>query len=654
MKQTTLDLNGPILSFVQQPESVSICAGIAATFVGIATASFPTQTPANPASNTGTLSYQWYAEGYGALSDGSFLGATIAGSATTTLTVSGVDSPTTSGISFYVGVDYVPSAYSQPVGSAVTVGTGRSTANAINEILNSNSAVLVVYPDISITSQPTEQTVAQGRDAIFSVSATSTDPSQDNFSYQWTANGTNLSNGNTTVNGNIVDSASGVTSPQLTISSTTIGIQTVGCIVSHPTACNSPIFTNSVNFNVVSARQIINFEEYTGGQGIIKTEHNLFNGEYSFVKRASLISFYASEKDLDVEMDVYAAAGSSYGSNLGGEGGFSRVRFKMPKDVEFTIAGFNFSETAFIYRGTRLMMVVGAGGFAGPNGPGGPGGGVGIAGGSGLGRGGGSGGPLFAAGTLPQDGLFGSSTGSTPRAPFPLGGRVSRCSMGYWQKRGYSACQDVSSVIGDVKFYLADGTQVNNSASIYRGYGAGLGYRQNAGGGDYGARGGTGATGGSGGVSGGGGGGASGYHDGTIEVIQSTLGGNTNTSAFITIREAQAGPRGFTTNGIYLDLTQFPASDLSLNISTSEESGIFHYINIPGIDNIPENLGSRNYTVQGGRVYGPCTAPNGNLYIGSETPVGGTTNLVVEEGGDDWNDMILSVNQGFFRRISAI
>ena len=60
-KQTTLDLNGPILSFVQQPESITVCAGSAATFVGIATATFLTLGDIeNPASSTGNIAYRWY------------------------------------------------------------------------------------------------------------------------------------------------------------------------------------------------------------------------------------------------------------------------------------------------------------------------------------------------------------------------------------------------------------------------------------------------------------------------------------------------------------------------------------------------------------------------------------------------------------------
>ena len=120
-KQTSLDLNGPILSFVQQPQSVSVSDSGSATFVGIATALFPVQDPPNPATNTGTLSYRWYADGFGLLTDGTFQGASITGSGTTTLTITNAKSPTANGLRLFVDVDYVPSAYAQPVGSAVTV-----------------------------------------------------------------------------------------------------------------------------------------------------------------------------------------------------------------------------------------------------------------------------------------------------------------------------------------------------------------------------------------------------------------------------------------------------------------------------------------------------------------------------------------------------
>lgn len=522
-KQTSLDLNGPILSFIQQPVGVGIPDSGSATFVGIATAFFPEQDPPNPASNTGTLSYRWSVEGFGPLTDGTFQGATITGSGTTTLTITNATSPIANGLRLFVGVDYVPSAYSQPVGSAVTVGTGRSTGNAVNEILNSNTATLTVFPVLTVAQQPTAQTAAQTRPATFTTLGGLTDTTQGSISYRWQLNGNDLSD-STTVTG------SGTTS--LSVSLPNIGINTVRARLTHPTA--GSIFTNTVNFTIVDARQIITFEQYEGSSAII-TNVNLFDGDFSLPRGGGLVGFYAPERDINVEMDIFAAAGRDNGGFRGGEGGFSRVRFRLPQNVEFLIAGFNFGETGFIYRRSTLMLIVGAGGLAGPGGNGGSGGGIGVAGGNGSGRGGGTGAAVVADGALGQNGVFGSTANvnQRPRAAFPGGGRALSCPIGeYWRNQGFSPCQNM----GNVQFRLANGTIVSNSATISRGFKAGYGVRQTAGAGDSGAIGGTGATGGNGGTGGGGGGGGSGYQDGSIEVVQTTLGGNTSTSARIIVR----------------------------------------------------------------------------------------------------------------------
>ena len=525
-KQTSLDLNGPILSFVEQPQSASICDSESVTFVGIATALFPVQDPPNPSSNTGTLAYRWHAAGFGPLNNGPFRGATVTGTATTTLTVSNAKSPDTNLTNFFLTVDYVPSAYVQPVGSEVNVGTARSTGNAINEVLNSNTASLTVFPVLSVATQPTDQTAAQTRTATFTTLGALTDTTQGSISYRWQLNGNDLSDSSTVT-------GSGTTS--LSVSLPNIGINTVRARLTHPTSCSSPIFTNTVNFNVVDARQIITFEQYTGGSSAIITPVNLFDGEFSLPRGGTLVSFYAPEKDIDLEMDIFAAAGGNNGSFRGGEGGFSRVRFRLPQNVEFLIAGFNFGETGYIYRRSSLMLIVGAGGWAGPSGNGGRGGGIGIAGENGFGRGGGIGGPVVFDGSLGQNGVFGStaSLNQRPRAAFPNGGRTLSCPIGeYWRNQGFSPCTNM----GNVQFFLANGTRVTNSATISRGFKAGFGIRQTAGAGDSGAKGGTGATGGNGGTGGGGGGGGSGYQDGSIEVVQSILGGNKDTIAKIIVR----------------------------------------------------------------------------------------------------------------------
>ena len=150
---TTLDLNGPILSYTQQPvglttESSSI------NLVGIATA-LPV--------GTGSISYQWYEVGYGPIASGS----SITGTATTTLTLNELNF-NDSGREFYLEAGYNASAYG--VGP-ITAGTARSTGNAVNAPLNSDTVEIQVGPTIVILQQPTNTTIALNNDANFSVLA---------------------------------------------------------------------------------------------------------------------------------------------------------------------------------------------------------------------------------------------------------------------------------------------------------------------------------------------------------------------------------------------------------------------------------------------------------------------------------------------------
>ena len=100
---TTLDLNGPILSYTTQPvglttESSSI------NLVGIATAL--------PEGGTGDIAYQWYEIGHGPIASGS----TITGTGTTTLTLNELNF-NDSGREFFLEASYTSSAYqtSSPV-----------------------------------------------------------------------------------------------------------------------------------------------------------------------------------------------------------------------------------------------------------------------------------------------------------------------------------------------------------------------------------------------------------------------------------------------------------------------------------------------------------------------------------------------------------
>ena len=476
MKQTTLDLNGPILSFTTNPVGVASTGvnigstgGGTATFTGIATATFP-----NAASNTGSIAYQWYDQN-GAISNGTY----VTGAATTTLTISNLITPTDHNRQIYVVADYVPSAYGQ---GPITAGTARSTGNAINDPISSNVGILTVFPVLSITTQPIETTVIENVTAIFSVVAASSDTSQGTVSYQWSLNGTDLTDSST---------VSGSSTPNLNISSSQVGVSTVQVKITNSIASNSPIYSNVVDFGVIPLRKLINIEKYdTTSSTAELSSHDLLNeGEFTILSQyntsgTSLISLYAPELDINVEMDIYGGAGANSGSYTGGQGGYSRIRFTMKKNEEYTFAGLDIvNKCPFIYRKGSLIAVVGRGGDAAPGGNGGAGGGVNVVGASGGGRGAGSGGSFVSAGTLSPNGIFGSASNLTPISPDTkatgqTGGRTIPCPKGnYWLSQGKSPCSDV----GISKIYLGNGTLVSNSASITRGFKSGYDIRQTAG-----------------------------------------------------------------------------------------------------------------------------------------------------------------------------
>ena len=150
---TTLDLDGPILSYTQQPTGIST-DGSSATLVGIATA-LPV--------GTGSISYQWYESGYGPISTSS----TITGTATTALTLTQLNY-NDHGREFYLEASYDASAYGTGL---ITAGTARSTGNALNAPLNSDTAKLSLGPYIIILQQPVSSTTTINNDARFNVLA---------------------------------------------------------------------------------------------------------------------------------------------------------------------------------------------------------------------------------------------------------------------------------------------------------------------------------------------------------------------------------------------------------------------------------------------------------------------------------------------------
>ena len=173
---TKLDLNGPILGFSTNPVGVGTTDGGSVTLTGIATAEFP-----NAANNDGTISYRWYREGVGALSDGT----NISGSGTTTVTLSNLQTPDDNGAEFFLRADYVPAQ--------------RTTGNAVNEPLDSDTATVTVDPLIRITTQPTNRQSLINTDTNFSVVSNLSDSTNENpLTFQWSLQGNDIDDGTVT------------------------------------------------------------------------------------------------------------------------------------------------------------------------------------------------------------------------------------------------------------------------------------------------------------------------------------------------------------------------------------------------------------------------------------------------------------------------
>ncbi len=567
---TGLDLNGPDLSFTTNPVGVATSTAGTATFTGIATASFTTVGDvSNSPDNLGIVTYQWYKVGLGSLTDGTTLGAgiSVAGAQTSTLTITSLTNDINQG-EFYLQVDYVPTFV---VGVASTSLGGYSTGNASNEPLNSDTVILTVYPEITIVDQPTQTTVASGATHTFSVHATATDGSNSDLSYKWQQNGTDLVDSST---------VAGSATTQVSISSTTVGVSTIRCKITHPTANPSPVYSNSVDDEIVSPRPIIAYETFSENSTTLNSSgnHDLTDGSLSFRADTSAatrsITIYPSEKDTEVKITMGGSAGGAQRGNLGGEGGLSVFKITLVKDVEYTIKlgtpfGTNlppmggaveddnstgsFSDrgggggSAVLYRKANVVAVCGGGGGGSSSGKGGSGGGVGVAGEGGHSINGGGGGARISTGEMGTSGSYATEDIGTVTTSLTLtsssneGGYMPKCTIGdYYAEQGFAPCEDVGTVVART----FEGDVIYGSGEISRGYKAGSGYRQN--GGNAGARsgaGGAGARGGDGPSTGWQrpGGGGSGYSNGEVTLLTSgsldtgtRLGGNSDT-AFITI-----------------------------------------------------------------------------------------------------------------------
>ena len=552
-KQTTLDLGGPKLGFTTDPQDLSVNIGSGATFVAIGTATYDLNIPAQFATNTGIITFRWYVDGAQVFDNNVF-----SGTGTTTLQISN----NTIGRNVFCEADYIPSAYGLP-GVAVTVGSARSTGNAINEPIRSASATLFIIPELSIVTQPEEIVFATGTATTIGVNASLTNNSLDGFGYQWSIGDTELTDGTADYEGaNLTVSGSNENVVTLTANSISETIFTsTKVVVSNSNAFNTPLTSDTKDVTIFPARPIIKIEQISNSNTATLSEHNLSpneDGEITFTDAthpANQICIFSPEQNLSLEMELFGGKGLTFnegtninsqfpgGNTAAGEGGYSKIRFTMEKNVEYIITGlYDTMNAPFIYRKSNLIACVGEGGDGGQLGDGGDGGGVNIEGENGSGTDAGNGGISIDAGNLTDSGIFGTQFEFGAGQPlyaedfrYPTGdtrgGRSVKCSKGiYYRNEGFTSCQDV----GTVKFRLSDGTEVSNTAEIERGFKAGYNIMET--GGDKttgdGGNGGNGATGGNAGGSGGGGGG-SGYHDGSVSVISTQQGGSTDAAKVI-------------------------------------------------------------------------------------------------------------------------
>jgi hypothetical protein len=280
---TSLFLNGPKVGIVTDPQDQQDIIGIA-TFTGIATATFP---DSNFDLDGGSIAFKWYFDGSQILdtSEDSTSNAEIVGfsSATgtgSTITISGLtNSDNTKEV--YFTADYVPSAYSQPAGSAVTAGTARSTGNAFNEPIQSGIATVTVKPYIEITSQPEGVVVGQTFEASYSIAARTT-PGNGSVNYQWQLNGNDLSNGTTTTTVNTA--ATGQIQITNSVNSTTE-------VIDFSQVSTYKAFTPEVTYTLVANANITTklFAQGGGGGGsdvrtVRGSKGGIAEGTFTFVK----------------------------------------------------------------------------------------------------------------------------------------------------------------------------------------------------------------------------------------------------------------------------------------------------------------------------------------------------------------------------------
>ena len=430
----------------------------------------------------------------------------------------------------------------------------------------------------------------------------------------------------------------------LTINAEATANGTIRCKCTATDVQQSPVFSNTVSYVVVEPRSLIEIETYNYNDATATfSEFDLANGDLTIDYASytgNAVCLYSGDKDIDVEIEMYGGKAST-SSRPGGQGGYSKIRFTMERNVEHVLTGlFSAVNAPFLYRKATLIACVGAGGQGAGN-RGGNGGGIGIAGApSGSADGGravkAGAGNLVARFGSKFDGaaLTGGLVGTDTQADGRDGGDSIPCTKGvYWREQGKAPCDDV----GTVKFRTPNGTEISNTATIARGYKSGYNAIQTAGAGEnaQSGDGGCGYVGGDGGDDGGGGGGGTGYTDGSVTVIDTQQGGS-DRAANIIIRIAD--PNTIDPSTVLQDVifTVGRSAAFSNVITFAKESG-----NGPDRIVFGPNSGTVTASMGAGAIYNLESttingAPGGSLRLSG-------AQLQLEDSSDgDFNDLTVT------------
>ena len=309
---------------------------------------------------------------------------------------------------------------------------------------------------------------------------------------------------------------SGTKGSTLTVKADYETVENLYCVVSSPQSSNSPLTTNTVQFSSYSniANKILNLEKVNWDDGTstaLLSSMDLNNGEVVLNYDPGtgtdgtiiFTSFYTTQ-NIAVEIDLYGGKGSDWtafpgwdGNNSGGQdgrpglGGFGRITGTLYANTEYIIAGmFGEIDCPYFYRKDQFLACVGQGGGAGYKGVGGDGGGLDLPGGDG-GQGGYNGytggtgakksGAVMEQPTL--NGQFGSRFPLVQSNPYKIlnqrlydacerngdGWYYDDMRLGGEVKR-YTRDINNNSNLGTRKIIMRDGTFINNTASIDRGF----------------------------------------------------------------------------------------------------------------------------------------------------------------------------------------